>query len=183
MRASARPSGESDFTRAARQQEVLSAMRDAIERGGFLNDPIGLLRAIGKTVQTNIPRKALPDLADYASKIDRKSTYRAVITHPLVASGRRGDPRGSIQVPSLKKIAALAKELFPTDGSLPVKDYRAPRARPSAASSSGVSSCGPGTTKKPTPKPTKKPTPKPTAKPSETPTPPPSDVTPSASTP
>lgn len=175
--------GESDFTRAARQQEVLSAMRDAIERGGFLNDPIGLLRAIGKTVQTNIPRKALPDLADYASKIDRKSTYRAVITHPLVASGRRGDPRGSIQVPSLKKIAALAKKLFPTDGSLPVKDYRAPSSSTKRASSSGVSSCGPAPTKKPTPKPTKKPTPKPTAKPSETPTPPPSDVTPSASTP
>ena len=43
--------GESDFTRAARQQEVLSGMRDQIERGGFINDPIGLLKAIGKTVR------------------------------------------------------------------------------------------------------------------------------------
>ena len=42
--------GESDFTRAARQQEVLSGIRDAIVRGEFLNDPLGLLRAIGKTV-------------------------------------------------------------------------------------------------------------------------------------
>ena len=34
--------GESDFTRAARQQEVVSGIRDAIVRGGFINDPIGL---------------------------------------------------------------------------------------------------------------------------------------------
>ena len=37
-------SGESDFTRAARQQELLNGMRDAIVKGGFLKDPIGLLR-------------------------------------------------------------------------------------------------------------------------------------------
>ena len=36
--------GESDFTRAARQQEVLSGIRDRIVHGGFINDPIGLLR-------------------------------------------------------------------------------------------------------------------------------------------
>ncbi len=175
-------SGESDFTRAARQQEVLSGMRDAIERGGFLGDPIGLLREIGQTVQTNIPRKRLPDLADYASKIDRKSTYRAVITHPLVSSGKPGDPRGSIQVPSLKKIAALADRMFPTDGSLPAKAYRAPQGSTKRGTSSGVGSCGSSTKKtpKPTAKPTAKPTTKPTTKPTDTPTPPPSEGSPPA---
>ena len=39
------PAGESDFTRAARQQEVLSGVRDRIVGGKFLNDPIGLVRA------------------------------------------------------------------------------------------------------------------------------------------
>ena len=92
-------------------------MRDAIERGGFLNDPIGLLKAIGKTVQTNIPRKKLPDLADAAAKVDRTHIYRAVITHPLVKSGF--DRRGSIQLPVIKSIRRLADDLFPADGSLP----------------------------------------------------------------
>ena len=37
-----KPAGESDFTRAARQQEVVSGIRDAIVKGGFINDPVGL---------------------------------------------------------------------------------------------------------------------------------------------
>src|ERR1035437_3439398 len=57
-------SGESDFTRAARQQELLNGIRDAIVKGGFLKDPIGLLQAIGQTLSTNVPRSILPDLAD-----------------------------------------------------------------------------------------------------------------------
>ncbi len=57
-----RPLGESDFTRAARQQEVVSGVRDAIVKGDFLNDPVGLLKAIGQTVETDVPRKALPDI-------------------------------------------------------------------------------------------------------------------------
>ena len=33
--------GESDFTRQASQQEIISGVRDAVVKGGFLNDPIG----------------------------------------------------------------------------------------------------------------------------------------------
>jgi LCP family protein required for cell wall assembly len=163
--------GESDFTRAARQQEVMSGIRDRVVKGGFLNDPIGLLKAVGKTVTTNVPRKLLPDLADAAAKIGRDGTYRAVITHPLVGSGN--DARGSIQIPDLKKIRALADDLFPTDGSLPVKRYAVPKGSTKAANGSGVRGCGTRTTPrpKPTPKPTKKPTAKPTATPTPTPTP------------
>ncbi len=154
-----RASGESDFTRAARQQEVLSGIRDAIEDGGFIKDPIGLIKDIGQTVQTNVPRKALPDLAEAASKIKRTDTYRAVITRPLVRSGF--DDRGSIQIPVLKRIRALAADLFTPTGTLPVEEYQVPKGPSKSATSSGVSSCKPAAT----PKPTKKPTPKPTATP------------------
>ncbi len=84
-----RPAGESDFTRAARQQEVLSGVRDAVVKGGFLNDPVGLLKALPGTIETNVPRKALPDLAEAANAVGRGQTYRAVVTHPLVRSGYR----------------------------------------------------------------------------------------------
>jgi hypothetical protein len=152
-----------------------------VVKGGFVNDPIGLLRALSKTVTTNVPRKILPDLADAATKIGRDGTYRAVISHPLVGSGN--DSRGSIQIPNIKKIRALAADLFPTDGSLPKKTFAVPKGSTKAASGSGVSGCGraaPRATPKPTPKPTKKPTAKPTAAPTPTPTPTPEPTPPPA---
>ncbi len=153
-----KPAGESDFTRAARQQEVVQGIRDAIVRGGFINDPIGLLKSVGATVETNVPRKILPDLADAATDITRKRTYRAVITHPLVKGGY--DSRGSIQLPDVAAIRKLSVAIFSPTGTLPPDKYLADEAS-GAVSGSGVSSCRPPST----PKPTAKPTPKPTAKP------------------
>lgn len=153
--------GESDFTRAGRQQELLNGLRDAIVKGGFIKDPVGLLRAIGQTLSTNVPRSLLPDLADDMSKIGRGQTYRAVIDHPLVKPG--SDYRGSIQLPDYKAILALAGQMFPTPGTLPAKQYAAPPAS-SGGGGSGVSNCAPAAT--PKPKPTPKPTPKPSGKPS-----------------
>jgi hypothetical protein len=166
---------------AARQQEVVSGIRDSIVKGGFLNDPIGLLRAIGGTVQTNVPRKILPDLADAAAKVGRKQTYRAVISHPLVKPDF--DVRGSIQVPDVKRIRALAARLFPEAGTLPDDAYALP-ASTGSVQGSGVGSCAPAPTPRPTPRPTSRPTPKPTTKATApaTPTPTPA-ATPEASAP
>jgi len=161
-------SGESDFTRAARQQEVISGIRESIVHGGFLNDPIGLLRAIGKTVETNVPRKALPDLADLASQVGREQTYRAVITHPLVGPGY--DSRGSIQIPDVAGIHKLSAKLFPLDGSSPSATY-ALKASTGKVKGSGVGSCAPRPTAKPKPKPQPKPSVTSTATPATTPEP------------
>jgi polyisoprenyl-teichoic acid--peptidoglycan teichoic acid transferase len=161
------PLGESDFTRAARQQEVLSGIRDRIVKGGFIDDPIKLLRQLAQTITTNVPRKILPDLADTMSHVGRQDTYRTVITSPLIASG--SDARGSIQIPNLKRITALSKVIFPPSGTPPDQKYRVPKASGGSATTSGVAGCRPAP--KPTPKPTKKPTPKPTVKPTAAPTP------------
>ena len=128
--------GESDFTRAARQQEILSGVRDRVKAGGFLNDPIGLLKAMSATVETNLPRKLVPDLAEMATRIGRTSTYRAVITHPLVTAGF--DSRGSIQVPNVAAIRTFAAALFTTTGMRPAAKYGVP-ASSGKASGSGVS--------------------------------------------
>jgi len=162
--------GESDFTRAARQQEVLSGVRDAIIGGRFLNDPLGLVKALGKTVSTNVPRKRLPEFVDLAVGIDRSSTYRTVIKYPLVRGAY--DSRGSIQVPNLKEIRKLAARLFPPTGETPDKAFKvAGGTKTGKASTSGVSSCGTAPKPKPKPKPTPTPTPKPKASPTPTPTP------------
>jgi LCP family protein required for cell wall assembly len=164
-------SGESDFTRAARQQEVISGIRDSVVHGGFLNDPLGLLQAVGTTVATNVPRDLLPDLADLASQVGRQQTYRAVVNHPLVSSGY--DVRGSIQIPDVAGIRALAAKLFPTDGSLPSVDYALPKPSSTAVAGSGVAGCSPAPKPKPSPTPTPEPTPgaTPGATPSADPTP------------
>jgi polyisoprenyl-teichoic acid--peptidoglycan teichoic acid transferase len=154
--------GESDFTRAGRQQELLNGLRDAIVKGGFIKDPVGLLRAIGQTLSTNVPRSLLPDLADDMSGIGRNQTYRAVIDHPLVAAG--SDYRGSIQLPNYKAILALSAQMFTVPGTLPAKTYAAPPASSGGGGGSGVSNCAPAAT--PTPKPTPKPTPHPSPSPS-----------------
>jgi polyisoprenyl-teichoic acid--peptidoglycan teichoic acid transferase len=169
-------SGESDFTRAARQQEVISGIRDAIVGGGFLNDPIGLLEAIGETVQTNVPRQLLPDLAELAGEVGRAQTYRTVVNHPLVDSGF--DVRGSIQIPDVDAIRELAAALFPIDGSLPDDSYAlvkptagaspgaSPTASPATPSGSGVGGCA--AAPRPRPTPTPEPTPTPVPAPSAT---------------
>jgi anionic cell wall polymer biosynthesis LytR-Cps2A-Psr (LCP) family protein len=162
-------SGESDFTRAARQQEVISGIRDSIVHGGFLNDPLGLLQAVGTTVATNVPRGLLPDLADLASQVGREQTYRAVVAHPLVASGY--DVRGSIQIPDVAGIRALAADLFPADGSLPSLAYALPKPSTTAAAGSGVAGCSPAPRPKPTPTPEPTTTPTLGATPSVEPTP------------
>ena len=166
-----KPAGESDFTRAARQQEVLSGIRDSIVGGRFLSDPIGLVRALGKTVTTNVPRNRLPDYVELATKVDRRQTYRAVIAAPLVRGTT--DRRGSIQVPNVKAIRALAAELFTETGVPPAAEYKVGGGSGTGrGTTSGIGGCG--STATPRPKPTPTPTPKPTQQPTPTATPEPS---------
>jgi LCP family protein required for cell wall assembly len=174
--------GESDFSRAARQQEVLSGIRDKVVNGGFLEDPIGLLRSLSRTVQTNVPRRLVPDLVTWAQDVDRADTYRDVISRPLVRGTLELPGRGSIQLPDIKGIRTLADRLFTEPGTLPPARFKAPASKSGKATAKGIGSCAPARTPRPTPKPTKKPpkaTPKPTAAaPDPTPTEAPPDPTP-----
>ena len=165
--------GESDFTRAARQQEVISGLRDAVVKRGFLSDPVKLMQALGRSMATNVPREILPDLADIMAKVDRAHTFREVIKAPLVRQAF--DARGSIQVPDIAGIRALAARIFPESGTLPPSEFAAPPPATSG-SGSGTGSCAPAPTRTPPPTPVASPSAIPTStpKPSTTPTPSPS---------
>ena len=160
--------GESDFTRAARQQQVIVAIRNKIVGGGFLDDPIGFLKALGDTVRTNVPPKILPDLAPLATQISAKNVYQAVIRYPMVHPSAVADPRGSIQLPDLKAIRALGARMFTTPGVTPDDKYLAPTPTKVASGPAGPAPVcsNPHSTPAPTPRPTPKPTAKPTPKPS-----------------
>jgi polyisoprenyl-teichoic acid--peptidoglycan teichoic acid transferase len=110
--------GESDFTRAIRQQQILVALRDAVtEDGSLLWELPGLIRAVGSTLRTDVPYERLPELAAITDEIQRGDVVTALVRHPLV---RSVDTRyGSSLRPDLEAIRAMAAELFPEPGRDP----------------------------------------------------------------
>jgi LCP family protein required for cell wall assembly len=110
--------GESDFSRAERQQQVLVAIRDAAVRGDSLLFRLpALLDAVGDSVRTNLPPERLPELAAIAQEIDAERIVRIVIRKPLVRGAR--NRYGSVQVPDVEAIRAVAARAFGEPGVPP----------------------------------------------------------------
>lgn len=108
--------GESDFTRAARQQQIIVALRKKILDGGSVvaNLP-ALLEAVGDLVQTDVPRGQLPELAALADELSDARFVSVVLARPLV-KGTMDPAYGSVQVPNVRRILAVARGLFPEPG-------------------------------------------------------------------
>jgi LCP family protein required for cell wall assembly len=112
--------GESDFTRAARQQEVLLAIRDQVMAdGSLLTNLPELLGTLGDLVTTDLPTDRLPDLAAIADEMADDAIVRAVLRKPLINTGGIDPVYGAIQVPDIAAILAVAKTLFPAPGLEP----------------------------------------------------------------
>jgi polyisoprenyl-teichoic acid--peptidoglycan teichoic acid transferase len=119
--------GESDLTRAARQQEVLVALRNEAVGAGILFGLPKLMKAVGASVRSDLPPDRLPELAALAEQIGGSSTTRLVLDSPLIKSG--GSTQfGSIFVPVLARIRAMAKVVFGTPGGDPTWPGPIPRA-------------------------------------------------------
>ncbi len=118
--------GESDLTRAARQQEVLVALRN---------------EAVGAGIPFSLPRlmEAVPELAALAEQIGGSSTMRLVLGSPLVKSGG-ATQFGSIFVPVLARIRAMAKVVFGPPGDDPT--WPVPSPRPSSGAGGSTSPAG-----------------------------------------
>jgi len=115
---SRKSAGESDFTRAGRQQQIIVGLKDAATDGGsvFWELP-GLIGAVGDSIRTDLPIDRLPQLAAAIDEMGKGGITRAVIRHPLV---RSVDTRyGSSLQPDLAAIRAVAAGLFPPPGETP----------------------------------------------------------------
>jgi len=111
--------GESDFTRAARQQQVLLALRDQVTKDGSLLWKLpDLLELAGNLVTTDVPVSRLPTLAAIADEIGDDAIVRSVVRHPLVKS--KSTQYGSSLIPNLKAIRKVAHDLFPAPGVEPI---------------------------------------------------------------
>jgi LCP family protein required for cell wall assembly len=110
--------GDSDFTRAIRQQQVLVALRDAVTRdGSLLWELPALLDAVSGTIRTDLPYARLPELAAIMDEIDDGNVVKALVRHPLVRSV--DSQYGSSLQPDLDAIRAMAAKLFPAPGVEP----------------------------------------------------------------
>lgn len=115
---SRKAAGESDFTRAARQQQIIVAMRDQLGQGGSLLFELpALLGAVGQTVRSDVPVRELPGLAAILDEVDRDEMVSVVIRHPLVhpVSTRYG----ASQAADLPAIREMAAALFSAPGTPP----------------------------------------------------------------
>jgi polyisoprenyl-teichoic acid--peptidoglycan teichoic acid transferase len=128
--------GESDLTRAARQQEVLVALRNRAVSAGILFALPRLLSAVGATVRTDLPADRLPELAALAEQIGGTSTTKLVLGSPLIKSGG-STQYGSIFVPVPSRIAAMVKVVFGPPGRSPIWPIPSGGASPRAPGSPG----------------------------------------------
>jgi polyisoprenyl-teichoic acid--peptidoglycan teichoic acid transferase len=124
--------GESDFTRQARQQQILVALRDRATRGGSLLFALpDLLDAVGETIRSDVPVDRLPALAAIMEEVGRTDVTSVVIRSPLVRAKKTR--YGDSQAPDLARIRAVAAALFSDPGTPPQpwptpKPTKAPKA-------------------------------------------------------
>jgi LCP family protein required for cell wall assembly len=124
--------GESDFTRQARQQQILAALRDRATGGGSLLFALpDLLDAVGETIRSDVPVDKLPALAAIMEEVGRDDVTSVVIRSPLIRAKKTR--YGDSQVADLARIRAVAAALFSEPGTPPQpwptpKPTKAPKA-------------------------------------------------------
>ena len=106
--------GDTDFTRAERQQQVLTAISEKLTAGNLVLSLPGLLDAVKNMISTDIPSSRISTLARAVQEADVSRLEHAVIQPPLVTP--EVDPvAGYILRPDLDAIRALTNDLLPDD--------------------------------------------------------------------
>jgi len=111
--------GDSDFTRADRQQRLLAAVRAKLTAQNILLVLPGLLDAVQATIATDIPSDRIAKLADALQNADMENLPRVVLQPPDYMTADPHSPAGYILIPNLEAIHAIGQELLgpsPTPG-------------------------------------------------------------------
>lgn len=103
--------GDNDFTRAARQQQLLAAIRAKLTAGNLLTALPGLLDAVKTTISTDVPADQISVLAQAVQDANVANLQRAVIQPPLVHSAT-GPGGAYILVPDFTAILELGQRLM-----------------------------------------------------------------------
>jgi LCP family protein required for cell wall assembly len=104
--------GDSDFTRADRQQRLLEAMRAKLTAGNLVTSLPGLLDAVKNTIITDVPSEKMPQLAQAVQEADMTHLDRIVLTPPKYYTVDAHSAAGYILIPKLDAIRAIGERLL-----------------------------------------------------------------------
>jgi len=104
--------GDSDFTRAERQQQVLTAIADKLTAGNIFVTLPGLLDAIRDNMATDIPSARIPDLAAEGQEANLGAIERHVLAPPEYVTPEPFSAAGYVLHPDLEAIRSLGKRVF-----------------------------------------------------------------------
>ncbi len=106
--------GDSDFTRAERQQQVLTAIAEKLASGNILVTLPGLLDAIRDNMATDIPSGRMSALAAEGQDADLGGLERVVLAPPEFVTPEPFSNAGYILHPDLDAIRDLGDRIFGT---------------------------------------------------------------------
>jgi LCP family protein required for cell wall assembly len=105
--------GESDFTRAERQQQVLTALAEKLAAGNLLATLPGLLDTVRDNVATDIPSRRIPEVASAGQHADLGGMERVVLTPDEgYVWVEANSAAGYILHPNLDAIRELSERIF-----------------------------------------------------------------------
>jgi len=103
--------GTSDFDRAARQQQVIAAVRAQSDLQAISHNVISLASALKDAIKTDFPQGDLPQLLDLIGRITT-SGVRSVVFSPPTYQTVAMDARGYVIIPDVAKIRAAVIAAF-----------------------------------------------------------------------
>jgi LCP family protein required for cell wall assembly len=112
--------GSSDFDRAARQQQVITAIRAQSDMAAITRNLPSLAAALKDSLKSDFPQQDLPLLLDLIAQIDAGSIRSLVFTPPTYQTVG-SDSRGYIITPDVAKIRAAVLQAF---SAQPTKEER-----------------------------------------------------------
>ena len=103
--------GDNDFTRAARQQQVLAAIYEKLSPQNLLVVLPGLLDALGDTLATDIPSDRIPELVQAIDDVDMSALHRVVLEPPTYVTPGTGPGGAYILIPNVPAIQETATSI------------------------------------------------------------------------
>ncbi len=104
--------GDSDFTRADRQQQLLAAVRAKLTAGNLLLSLPGLLDAVKNTIATDVPSDRIAELAVAVQGADMSKLQRIILQPPTYLRADPFSKAGYILIPDLDAIRAIGERLL-----------------------------------------------------------------------
>jgi LCP family protein required for cell wall assembly len=116
--ARSRHSGQGDFDRGARQQRVLTSLREQADIANLVPRIPELIDAVKATVRTDIPQAELAKLAGLAGGVDTRNIRSYVFSYPRYGTQTGRDAPVYEYRPNIQKIRTAVANAFDVDPRL-----------------------------------------------------------------